>query len=117
MTKALKLATIIRSLLFDLRRSNLVCDNQAFRSTLFTNNVIRVKIILSSELAEHAVSEGTKAESVSRSDVSFYSASLIILAGKHFTQLSSQPLRSRLVVFRIPSLGISEASLEKAFKY
>lgn len=45
----------IRSLPLALERTNHVCDRQAFHSALFTNDVIRVRSILSAELIKHPV--------------------------------------------------------------
>lgn len=90
--KALSLHLTTKSPLFDLERLNPVCDHRAFNSSLFSNSVISVRLILSGQLTKHAVSEGKKAGSVSRSDDSFCLATSIVLEG---SQSSSQPFRSR----------------------
>lgn len=89
--------------------------HQAFHSEMSSNNVIRVRLIFSGELAKHAVSEGTKAGS-NQPFRPFILFGILHCTYRQTPFTSSQPLRSHLVVLRIPSSGICKASVEKAFK-
>lgn len=97
-----------RSLPLALERTNYVCDRQAFHSALFTNNVIRVRSILSAKLIKHPVLGSTVPTFHSIRHRSFYLQADILCP----IILSTFTIPSG--VFRMPSSGITKASVEKA---